>query len=276
MRILSWGRAVFAVTLIALGIMGFIQGHFTSTWTGVPSSVPAHLALAYLSAAISLGCGVGLLWERIAVGASRVLLAYLLLWLVLFRVSHIFYAAKSVDTWWGLADTAVMIAAAWVLYAKFGGDAGLATGDKGLRIARVFYGLALIPFGIAHFTNLNDTAPLVPGWLPWHVSWAYFTGAAFIAAAVAVLTGVFARLAVTLSVWQLGIFTLLVWGPVVVRGATAPQWTEFVTSWVLTAAAWVVAESYRGTPWLAVGALRLHRTHSTANAASLGDTSMPH
>ena len=262
MRISSWGHALFAGTLIALGVMGFVQGAFTTTWTGVPKAFPAHATLVYLSALISLACGVGLLWERTALVASRVLLAYLLLWLVLFRVSHIFFAPKSVDTWWGLGDTSVMIAAAWVLYAWFAGDQsenrlGFAYGDRGVRIARAFYGLALIPFGIAHFTNLNDTAPLVPGWLPWHVGLAYFTGAAFIAASLAVLTGAFARLAATLSVWQLGLFTVLVWGPVVARGATPPQWTEFVTSWVLTAAAWVVADSYRATPWLALGTLRL-------------------
>jgi uncharacterized membrane protein len=248
--------------MIALGVMGLVQGTYTSTWTGVPRALPGHAELTYLSALVSLACGAGLLWRRTALVASRVLLVYLLLWLLLFRVSHIFSAPKSVDTWWGLGDTAVMVAAAWVLYAWFAADndrlrLGLATGDQGLRIARLFYGLALIPFGVAHFTNLNDTAPLVPGWLPWHAGFAYFTGAAFIATSVAVLTGVFARLATTLSVWQVGLFTLLVWGPVVARGATAPQWTEFVTSWVLTAAAWVVADSYRGTPWLAVGTFRL-------------------
>ena len=251
MRVASWGHAVFAMTLIALGVMGVFQGHFTSTWTGVPRSWPAHLTLTYLSAGISTGCGIGLLFARSAPVASRLLLGYLLLWLLLFRIPHIFYAPKSVDTWWGLGDTAVMVAAAWSLYASFA-DAG-----RGFRVARAFYGLALIPFGIAHFTNLNDTAPLVPAWLPWHVGFAYFTGIAFIAASAAVLTGAFARLATTLSVWQLGLFTLLVWGPVIVSGATAPQWTEFVTSWVLTAAAWVVADSYRGMPWLAVGTPRL-------------------
>jgi uncharacterized membrane protein YphA (DoxX/SURF4 family) len=145
-----------------------------------------------------------------------------------------------------------MVAATWVLYAWFAGG-----GEKNLFIARVFYGLALIPFGVAHFTNLKDTTPLIPGWLPLHVFWAYFTGGAFIAAGMAVLTGVFARLAATLSAWEIGLFTLIVWVPTVVAGPTASQWTEFVTSWVLMAAAWVVADSYRGTPWLAVGKLRL-------------------
>ena len=253
MRVASAGHAVFAATLVALGIMGIVTGEFTVIWEPVPKDVVAREVLAYLCASLSMVAGFGLLWRRTATAASRVLLGYLLLWLLVFRVPGLLHSL-GVDVYWSACRTAVIVAAAWVQYAWFAarGDRrqpGFAAGHHGLRIARTLYGLAIIPFGIAHFQYARQTAAQVPGWLPAHMAWVYFTGGAFIVAGLAVVVGVYARLAVALSALQMGLFLLLVWVPVIRAGAMSRfQRGEAIVTWVLAAAAWVVADSYRRLP----------------------------
>ena len=252
MRIASVGHAVFAATLVALGILGLIQGSFAPIWDSVPKGLPGREALAYVCAVISLACGLGLLWRRSAGMAARVLFVYLLLWLLAFKVRFIFTGPLVEGSYQTCGETAVMLAGAWVLYAAFAPvwdrmHLAFAVGDNGQRLARVLYGLALIAFGLSHFVYLNLTAPLVPVWLPAHTFWAYLTGAAYIAAGGAIIVNVCGRLAASLAALEMGLFTVLVWIPIIAAGSKDPgQWSETVLSWALTTAGWVVADSYRG------------------------------
>jgi len=262
MRIASVGHAVFAAVMIAIGIMGLVEGGFGPIWDGVPKALPAREALAYLCAIVALACGIGLLWQRSAATAARALFAYLLVWILLVKGRFILHDPLTEVSYESTGETAVSLAAAWVLYASFATDwdrkrIGFAVGDRGMRNARVVYGLALIAFGLSHYAYLDNTASLVPGWLPWHAGWAYFTGSAYIAAGLAILTGVYARLAAALATVQIGSFGLLVWVP---RLAAAhfgdDTWGEFGVSCALFGGAWVIADSYRGKPWLASGKAR--------------------
>ena len=100
-------------------------------------------------------------------------------------------------------------------------------------------------FGGAHFFNMNLTAPLVPKWLPpGQEFWGYATGVAHIAAGVAILTGVQARLAAILLTVMFASFTPLVQLPMLLADhASHFNWSENALNLALTGAAWVVADS---------------------------------
>jgi uncharacterized membrane protein len=255
MRVAGVGQAVFALTMIGVGILGLVRGDFVQIWQPVPQAWPAREALVYLCAAVSLGCGAGLLWPRTAAPAARVLFFYLLVWMLLVKVRFIFLAPTTEVSYQSNGENAVIVAAAWVLLVCLASDwdrkhLGFFSGENGLRGARVLYALAMLAFGLSHFFYVRFTAPLVPGWLPWHTGWAYFTGGTYLAAGLAMITGILAKPAAILSALQIGLLTFLVWPPLMLAGTiTAAQWGEFVVSWTLTAAAWVVAESYRGAGW---------------------------
>lgn len=251
MRIASTGHVIFAVTMIGLGIIGLLHPNFVPVWNPAPK-VSASSLLVSLSSLISLSAGIGLLIRRTAGTAARLLLATFLLWLLLIRLPN-FLLVPAFAACWSLFPLAVMLAAAWVLYVWFATDwdrnhLSFVIGSNGLRVAHTLYGLSLIFFGAAHFIDLKDTLSLIPKWLPGHLFWAYFTGCAFIAAGVAALTGICARLAVTLSVLQLALFLVFVWLPVVATGTKDPfQGSETILNVALLGGGWVVADSYRCT-----------------------------
>jgi uncharacterized membrane protein len=248
MRIADVCRLLFAATFVGIGLWGLFTGDFGAVWQPVAKAWPAREALIYACALVSLGAGLGLLWRRTAAPAAGVLAIYLLLWVLVFKARPILAAPLSAVTWESAGETTVQLAAALTLFATLWARPSVATGARGLHIARAIYGLSLIAFGAAHFAYAKPTASLVPGWLPAHMAWAYLTGSTYVAAGLAVLSGVLAGLAARLAALQIGLFTLLVWGPAIAApGAGRGQWSEAVLSWALTVSAAVIAAAYAGT-----------------------------
>jgi uncharacterized membrane protein YphA (DoxX/SURF4 family) len=261
MRVAGAGHAVFAATMILVGALALATGNFAPVWQPLPAWAPLRQPLTNLVALLSLACGAGMLWPRTATPATLVLSVCLLLWWLLFRVPVVLHAPLVEVSWEGCAETAVILAAAWLLHAQCSLQArGPWTGNGAVRGARALYALALIPFGLAHFVYVKETAALVPHWLPAHQLWAYLTGAAYLAAGAALLSGVWAPLAARLACLQMGLFTLLVWVPVVAHGrGTAADWSETILSLALTASGWVVSDSYAAGTALRVRVLARHR-----------------
>jgi hypothetical protein len=221
--------------MIGLGIVGLVFGDFANVWRFASDWVPARHVLAFASAVLMLTCGIGLLSRRTEVWAARVLFPYWALVVLLLKIPLIVKHPGVEMTWLTTGMIVVVFAGAWVLFAA---------GTRMIRVAQLVFGAALIPIGLSHFVYLDFTAPLIPTWIPFHVGWAYFTGAAHIAAGCGVLLGIFPRLAAAMEAAMLTAFTGLVWIPAILAKPTSQGvWSEFTISWAISAGAWVVAAS---------------------------------
>jgi len=246
---LKLDRVFFVLGLIGLGVLSLVYHDFALQWQPVPAWVPGRAFLAYVSGAVMIAAGAGLLSRRTAAFSSGVLLVYLLLWLLLLKLPAVMMAPLLEFNWLGFCEIAVIVAAGLVLLAADRGRREssrlkFATGESGMRIARFLFGFALIPIGLSHFVYAPQTIGFVPTWLPFRPAWAYLGGAGHIAAGLGVLFGVFPRLAAMLEAGMIGVFTALVWLPLVVREPTGQlQWTGLLISLTIAAAAWVVAGS---------------------------------
>lgn len=228
-------QTAFATGLISLGVVGLIYGDFAEIWQFVPALVPGRQLLAYASAALMLLCGLGLLLKRTESLAARVLFPFIALLVLALKLPPVVKHPLVEVAWQAMSEILVLLAAAWVL---------AAASQRGVRLAQLLFGFALIPLGLAHFVYLKLTAPLVPAWLPYHTGWAYLTGAAQIAAGLGVLFGIYAGLAAALEAAMLTAFTVLVWIPeLIAKPSSQGAWSELTISWAVSAGAWVVAAS---------------------------------
>lgn len=248
-------RMLFGLGMLSLGLLTLRYGYGVLLFRVPPPGWVAWLkVVGYVSGAIMIVSGAGLLAERSAHVATFVLLPFLLLW-TLSRVPVIVSDPGREISWFAVAEIAVLAAAALVLYAQVVvARRGLlferVAHEHGLLTARFVFGLALLTFGLSHFFEFAaHTVSLVPAWLPYRAGWADLTGAAQVAAGLGVLLSIYPRRAAAIEAAMLSLFALVVWVPIVIARPTTPSnWGELLYTVALAGAAWVITESIPARP----------------------------
>ncbi len=241
---MAFGWRVYGLGVIALGMVCLAWGGF-DPGQPVPKNFPGRTALAYAAAAFMLVAGAAVEWRRTTAWAAAALTAYYALIVVILmngRLLLTHYAEYG--TYSGSAEQLALAAAGLIVYATSAKiDAALAA--RLTRLGQLAFGVCALLFGGAHFFYLNLTVPLVPKWLPpTQEFWAYACGLGHIAAGIAILTGVQARLAAILLTAMFASFTPLVHVPMLLADPSSHiNWAENALNLALTGAAWVVADS---------------------------------
>jgi len=238
------GWRFYGVGVMALGMLCLAWGDFV-LGQPVPRDLPGRTALAYCAGAFMLIAGAAIEWRRTVTWAAAALTAYYALVVVILMNGRVVLAHYAeFGTYSGLAEQIAMAAGGLIIYAATA-KIDAARAARLTRLGQLAFGVCAVLFGGAHFFYMNLTAPLVPKWLPpTQEFWGYATGVAHIAAGVAILTGVQARIAAMLLTVMYAAFTPLVHLPMLMADrASHMNWTENAINLALTGVAWVVADS---------------------------------
>jgi uncharacterized membrane protein len=252
--------SLFSIGLIGLGALAVIFRDFAFDWQPVPAFHPGRELLAVICGLFMMAVGVALLVPATVAVAARVLFPFLLVWWSL-KIPAVLGAPRIEGVWVGFGEIGMLLAGGWVLFARlsdleksafFGG----LTGERGIRFARIIFGLAVIPVGLGHVFYADITTSLVPSWLPFRAGLAYLTGIGQIVCGLAIVFSFFPRVAAFIETAMVTLFAFLVWGPdswiaAVPKLAGTPPGarfplTAFLITWIVGAAALLIARNSSG------------------------------
>jgi len=238
------GWRVYGLGVMAIGMACLVFGEF-DPGQPMPEHVPARTALAYAAGTLMVVAAAAVEWRPITSWGAAALTVYYTLFVVILMNGRLLLTDYAVYvTYEDIAMQLAIAAGGLIIYATTARiNAALAAHLK--RSGRLAFGVCALVFGGAHFVYMNNTASMVPKWLPpTQEFWGYATGICFVAAGVAILTGVHARLAAILMTVMLASFGVLANGRILLADhASHWNWTESAVNFAVVGAAWAVADS---------------------------------
>jgi uncharacterized membrane protein len=241
------GRFLFALAILAFAIQHFIYAG-SGNGLGPPWTTENHLlacgmGIVLLAAAAGMATGKQLQGAAVIVGAVSFARG------VIFDFPKIMTSPHNPGPWTSGFELFAIAAASFILatLTMSTADANRAGSPRGMlfQSGRVLFAAALVVFGIQHLLYGHFVATLIPDWIPARVFWAYFIGVDFIAAALAIVSGMVARLAGTLLGTMFLLWVLILHAPRVVRALhNGNEWTSMFVALAMSGAAFIVAAAF--------------------------------
>ena len=207
-KIVLAGRIFYAVGLFGIGVQHFIFGNFIPVMVPLqPDWIMGRLIFAYLLGAILIAFGSLMIfgnWKRTTAMISGML--FLLFVLFIHIPQHIINHSYSIGSWtiafkeFAFFGCSFVVAGSFTVSQNAENKSSLIErfGNKIIPYSKYPLAIMVFVFGIDHFVYTGFVSSLVPAWIPGHIFWTYFAGAALVSAGIGLIFNIKQRLAGTM------------------------------------------------------------------------------
>lgn len=189
------GKYLFALSVVAFGVIQFGVQDFMKGFLPMPENLPARsFFLNFISTLFVVG-GIAMCIRRTMHRAALLIGILLIILLIYPHLVTLLSDIHNPNPWTASAENLALASGAFII----SGDAldkASPTGNSALaRYGRILFALSLVVFAVQHFMYADFIATLVPAWIPFKLFWAYFIGVAFSLSSISLLTNIKIRLA---------------------------------------------------------------------------------
>jgi uncharacterized membrane protein YphA (DoxX/SURF4 family) len=243
----GFGRHVLGAAAFAFGVISFFWHDFDA-WQHLQTlaSTPAGDILVRIISVLEMIGGLCMQWRR-SERLGALLLGVIYLFFALICVPRIIAQPLSYGGGFGtFFEELSLVSGAWLVF--FAAEPPSPWRAQALQIGRYAFSVCVVSFTLEQVFYLEATAEFIPKWIPpSQMFWAITTTVAFALAAIALLTGLMARLASKLTTVMIVLFGLLVWVPIVIADPhTHMNWAGLAQNYAIAGGAWIAMDFLTG------------------------------
>jgi hypothetical protein len=239
-----FGRVVFGAAMVLFGLLYLFHSRGAMPapgppWTAETGVLACLIGAGFLVVGICIVARVGARAATVALGAA------FLLRVLVFYVPQLFTHLRDPGPWTSGAEVMALGAAALVLAGELELSNSMSW-ESLVVVGRFLFAAALVVVGVQHFLYAKFIATLIPAWIPEHVFWSYFVGAAFIAAALSLATKIQGRLAASLLGLMFLLWVIVLHTPRIISSPrNGNEWTSGMIALAMCGGSFVLAGALR-------------------------------
>lgn len=250
------GRYLFAMAILAFGIIQFVNGNFLIALFPLPENFSGRIFLMALISTLFVGAGIGMMINKIAIRFALLTAILFLIFMIYPHLFKLFTDLHNGGEWTVVGEIAALMSGALILAGKISDR----TSDPDRSVqhwytyGRIIFAISLLIFGILHFVYADYIATLITAWIPFKLFWSYFVGLAFVAAFLGILTNVKIYLASVLLGFMFLFWVIFLHLPrLIAKPNVEPEWTSFFIAVAFCGIFFMIAERQQrglkpGTP----------------------------